>query len=715
MIKSDRTNKEVSLKTQYILVVVFAFFTHPCTTSQQMMKGFPGDAAYDSPDYWNGDLFFQQKMNDCKLGMFAESQDQHEPSPTHSFAHFQKPTRRLFSYRPAKGVTFDCSLSMSHWDDWTPTPLPTVDEYAKLYADKKWDEHRILNQPLMYYYDNFVEFAQQFESYDSYIDMFYRRYRNYSWIRKVANWFISNYCVGLANRFVFLKKQCDERKRQREEQRLRAEQYQKERAIVQKKLVELDELYAHTKDLLNTDDNKDQVPEEHRSARLATCANIQQELAFARQKMVVPDLCFSKAYSVDDGVVSCAQDYHIKKSYLTSFIGNAYEQQLHREHIEQLTQTHALSQQYALPRSNVPITALAQIIHCGLESNRKHHGAIATIVTNVGWAVLDVVKGFGDGIKLCGEHTYEMLRHPVMTVENITFGLCSLTYLIVSTCVRIERKQQHWEQLIDRGDFKALKREVKEAIQYMSECAAFCAETMSTWTVRGVVKHTTAFVLDCAVFHGLLTFAKFLCTTYVPPLLRSLAVELARLDRIPQQLRGAPLHYEVLIAPEVISSEKTIATVAQVGNSCERIVVEAEPYIDVVPKELPGCKTLPHALEAPVVCEEVIAQEAITTEKAVEIAAQTAEPAELVLLQTESGFVVELLPEELSSNKMISRPLMCESSTPPKAIATEKVVATSAAESVEIFVPKTDPIICPTPEHIEKLELLGLQPTKPKL
>lgn len=398
-------------------------------------------------------------------------------------------------------VTF--STRHRHFRHHTFTPHYNLDymsteQLAWYFFVNNYTEEDILSHPMLYMNQAYLAIAKQLPRYPEFVEKYYNKYSTYKGLYAV--WKIINfrYRDGMREKFAELYQECQD---QRFKERARKRREREERAKKEAALVYYTKLESITHDELMID----AIPHQHQQDRNKTQMYIKTTSDRG-----------TRQYAVTQDAITFAHTYGIIEHDLTSLQGNAYEQQLHTEFLEQLTEACTISTSYALQPKNILIDAVGHGAALGMEANRLQQPETATAWANLGWKVLDIIEGVGEGLVLFAENTADMLLHPKHTLKQAVHSLGMLTGLVARTCARAIGTASYWHELMEHGDGLLMAQEMDQVAQKAMAFGEYCIEKATSLEARNIAKYGTAITADIVLTHKMFVLSGTLCTRASP-------------------------------------------------------------------------------------------------------------------------------------------------------------------------------------------------------
>lgn len=355
------------------------------------------------------------------------------------------------------------------------------------FSSHGYTEDQILGSKELFASAAFVALAKQLPKYAEYVKKYYEEYRKFNWYTKFVGRVFSFYTRGFQDTFTRLYREC-------EQKRSACEEDTRKQNMLAAYCAKLDSL-AHD------DLTFDAVPHPHQQAREKACAQIKTN-ALDR---------FTRTYTVTQDTVTFAHEYAITEHDLTSLQGNTYEQQLHTEFLEQLSEAHTIYTSYALPK-NILIDAIGYSAAIGMEANRLQQPETATAWANFGWKALEIIKGVGDGLLLCAENIVHCIQDPKHAAKEFIHALGNL----VGCCARTIGTVTHWHELMEQGNGLLMAQEMDDIATKIALCSALCAEKLAEMSARDIAKNITYVAIDMVITHKMITLGSNLCSQLKP-------------------------------------------------------------------------------------------------------------------------------------------------------------------------------------------------------
>jgi hypothetical protein len=403
----------------------------------------------------------------------------------------------------SNSITFSTQHKQCHRHTAAPrydlTTMSTT-QLTHYFNTHGYTQEQILERKDLFASAAFVALAKQLPKYPEYIKKHYEEYRNFNWYTKGVGRIFSFYTPGFQATFARLYK---EYKRELQAKEKREHKKQDEYAKTQG---ELAAYCAKIESIAHDELTFDAMPYHHQQARRQACAKIKTNSSDRTPQK----------HAVTRDVITFAHEYHIAEHDLTSLRGNAYEQQLHIEFLEQLTEAYTISTSYALQPHNILIDAVGHSAALGMEANRLQQPGTATAWANLGWKVLDIIEGIGEGLVLFAENTTDMILHPRHTLKQMIHGLGMLTGLVARTCAHAIGTTSYWHELMEHGDGLLMAQEMAQVAQRTKAFGAYCIEKASSLETRDIAKYGTAIAADMLLTHKIFMFGGTLCTRATP-------------------------------------------------------------------------------------------------------------------------------------------------------------------------------------------------------
>jgi len=403
-------------------------------------------------------------------------------------------TRTVYVPHP---ITF--STQHKHFHHHNPAPRYNLhhmntEQLAWYFSTHGYTEGEVLSHPMLYMNKAYLALAKQLPRYPEYVKMYHDEYKKLNWFTKGLGRMLFIYKPKLQRQFALLWREC---KKVRE---------CKEREEHTKKQKELAAYNAKFEALANDEVMLDAVPYSHQQAR---------DKAHTHIKTAALDRA-TRQYIITHDVITFAHEYNIAERDLISLQGNAYEQQMHSEFLEQLTEAHIISSYYALQPKNILIDAVSRGIAIGMEANRLQQPDTATAWANFGWKALDLLQAAGEGLLLCAENTANMLLHPKHTLQQTVHGLGMITGLVARTCARTVGTALYWHELMQHGDGLMMAQEMDQVACKVKALGTYCIEKAASLEARDVVKYGTVIAADAILTHKMFMLGGTLCTRATP-------------------------------------------------------------------------------------------------------------------------------------------------------------------------------------------------------
>jgi hypothetical protein len=360
----------------------------------------------------------------------------------------------------------------------------------------------------------FVKFAKgiSIAAYESRIIELHETMHSYSFLGRIFRAVFSNLPWNLKKRICALYHEMLREKVQRAEDRKREQQ---EKITLQKQEQARNEYCQEVCTLLAAD-------AEWRS--IGQCISHEkclQRTAALEQLRAGNDTRQERSYAVTAETVSFAEQYEISTRSLLNTYSNCYEDQLHAELLELLDEAVTISDYYALQPCNVFFDALGNGIALGLEANRQHKTILAKTWTDYSWAVIEVMKGMGEGIVLGTQHTVEPVLHPMHTLQNFVYSLGAIT----GYCAHAIGTALRWNEMLERGEALLMISEMDAVAEQIAAIGAICAKELASTSNREIAKHGVALCIEGILFHKAFTIVYNLCCR-IRPLIATLVSSL---------------------------------------------------------------------------------------------------------------------------------------------------------------------------------------------
>jgi hypothetical protein len=250
-------------------------------------------------------------------------------------------------------------------------------QFARYFAN--CSKQDILKHYMLLTSNEFVKFVKTFPFYQDIIITLHKKLHKKDWIDKFLGLLSGSYCGGLQECVKRLHQEVQEQKQKEiiDQQK----QWQEEQDKIYKQKLE-----TVTQQCVQNDARKDALEMTGRN----------------------PHYRIFQSISVDKVVIDHAKEYGIAQKDITTGILNAYEYQLHKEFVEQLTELTNLADTYHVANTkNLFFDAIGEGIALGIEANKKHEPIIATRFADFGREALEVVKGIGEGVVFGAQEIYE--------------------------------------------------------------------------------------------------------------------------------------------------------------------------------------------------------------------------------------------------------------------------------------------------------------------
>lgn len=391
------------------------------------------------------------------------------------------------------------STQHKHFHHHNPAPRYNLhhmntEQLAWYFSAHGYTEGEVLSHPMLYMNKAYLALAKQLPRYPEYVKMYHDEYKKLNWFTKGLGRMLFIYKPKLQRQFALLWREC---KKVRE---------CKEREEHTKKQKELAAYNAKFEALANDEVMLDAVPYSHQQAR---------DKAHTHIKTAALDRA-TRQYIITHDVITFAHEYNIAERDLISLQGNAYEQQMHTEFLEQLDETHSISTAYALQPNHILIDAIGHGVAIGMEANRLQQPDTATAWANFGWKALDLLQAAGEGLLLCAENTANMLLHPQHTLQQTVHGLGMITGLVARTCARTVGTALYWHELMEHGDGLMMAKEMDQVACKVKTLGNYCIEKAASLEARDVVKYGTVIAADAILTHKMFMLGSTLCTRASP-------------------------------------------------------------------------------------------------------------------------------------------------------------------------------------------------------
>lgn len=400
-----------------------------------------------------------------------------------------------------------------------------TEQLARYFATQNYTEVDILSHPMLYMNPAYLALVKQLPRYPEFVKKYYEGYRKHKGFRAFWAWIHFRYRYGMREQFAFLYQECEKERivQEARERMHRAEKAQKEREV--RVLQEAADAYRAKIESIA----QDASPDEYQQSR---------EKAYQQIKIRGIDRA-THQYTVDRDVITFAHEYDIAESDLTMLHGNAYEQQLHAEFLEQLTAMNTISAYYAHQSKNILIDAVGHGAAIGMEANRLQQPDVATAWANFGWKVLDVIKGFGEGLLLFADNTVDMILHPQDTLMNVVHGIGFLIKSSAQTIAVSMGAAIKLNVLKELGDYDAYAEEVEHISKNIKTVQVVCTEQLAALSLKDTVKYSTACAADIMLSKKIFAFGSIICTRASPIIRNAFAHISERLVRMRNRMAQA--------------------------------------------------------------------------------------------------------------------------------------------------------------------------------
>ena len=374
--------------------------------------------------------------------------------------------------------------------------LMSTEQLMWYFSANSYTEGEVLSHPMLYTNAAYLAIAKQLPRYSEFVEKYYRRFSSYSWPFK---WWMTahfRYRKGLTKRFERLHQECEEQRRKQEasEHRNREECARKQKELA---------AYCTRLEALTYDECiLDAVPYSHHHAR---------DKALTHIKTMTADRITQK-YTVTPDTIAFAREYAIAEHDLNTLCGNAYEQQLHSELLEQLNEARSISTNYALQPKNVLIDAVCYGAAIGIEANRLQEPEIATAWANFGWKALEIMQGMGDALLLSAEHIIHIVQDPKRAAIECVQGLGN----IVGYCARMIGTVAYWHELMEQGNGLLIAQEMDDVASKMGLCSTLYVEKLAEMSARDIAKNITHIAIDMVLTHKMIMLGSHLCSQLKP-------------------------------------------------------------------------------------------------------------------------------------------------------------------------------------------------------
>jgi hypothetical protein len=449
----------------------------------------------------------------------------------------------------------------------------STEQLVRYFSSREYTEEDILSHPMLYMNQAYLAITKQLPRYPEFVEKYHKKYRQYKGFYKFWEKINFRYRSGMKKQFARLYRECREQAylTQKTRERKNHEEYarkQKEHAV-----------YCAELEALSHDDHMhDAVPYQHQQARKSACAQI---------KASMPDHTMRK-YTMTQDTVTFAHGYAITEHNLASLQGNAYEQQLHIEFLEQLTEAHTISTSYALQPKNILIDAIGHGAAIGMEANRLQQPNVATTWANLGWKVLDIMEGIGEGLVLFAENTADMILHPRHTLKQMIHGLGMVTGFVARTCARAMGTASYWHELMEHGDGLLMAQEMDQVAHKVSTFGAYCTEKAAALETRDIAKYGTAIAADMLLTHKMFLFGGTFCTRATPVIRDAMAHVSVRATAMGKSITNA-LEAARTESPALQTAEgmlmKASEELNKIGSAAVNIIKDARLALEAIHAE----------------------------------------------------------------------------------------------------------------------------------
>jgi hypothetical protein len=267
------------------------------------------------------------------------------------------------------------------------------------------------------------------------------------------------------------------------------------------------------------------------------CKGVEREkycknLAAQRAKRIAQT---TQITAFDSATLLFASKYGISEQHFFHTTTNVYEQQLHQEFVTQLSEGTKLTETYKNAASyKVFLDALGHGVAIGLEANQSHNIVAATRWADYGWAILDVVKGIGEGVILGACNTVnsvmQTVSHPIQTAHQLIHGIGTIAYFLAqatNTALKFER-------LIEFGDYKTFSIEAKTLSDQLNKVVQNSRDQLALMSQKEIARRAVAFGTELVLTGKVLTMAHNICTRLTPLALD--AVKILRDEQVAVEL-----------------------------------------------------------------------------------------------------------------------------------------------------------------------------------
>lgn len=445
-------------------------------------------------------------------------------------AYFNSPNNNSSTHTISVPNSITFSTQHKSFRHHTATPQYDLnrmktEQLAWYFAAQNYTEADILSHPMLYMNPAYLALVKQLPRYPEFVKKYYEEYRKHKGFRAFWEWIHFRYRYGMREQFAFLYQECEKERIAQEARECmhRAEKAQKERE--ERALKEATDVYCTKIESIA----QDAIPYEHQESREKAYQHIKaRDISRATHQ-----------YVVAQDIITFAHEYDITESDLATFHGNAYEQQLHTEFLEQLAFVHTISTYYTLQPKNILIDAVCHGAAIGMEANRLQQPDVATAWANFGWKVLDVIEGFGEGLLLCTENTVDMILHPQDTLINVIHGI---GFLIKSSAQAIAVGMGtaiKLNTLKELRDYDAYAEEVEHISNNIKTVQALCTEQLAALSLKDTVKYGTACAADIILSKKIFAFGMTICTRASPIIRNTFAYISERLARLRNGMSNA--------------------------------------------------------------------------------------------------------------------------------------------------------------------------------
>jgi len=391
-------------------------------------------------------------------------------------------------------VTFSTQHKYSHHHTSTPQynlHHMNTEQLAWYFSTHGYTEGEVLSHPMLYMNAAYLALAKQLPRYPEYVKMYHDEYKKFNWFTKGLGRILFIYKPKLQRQFALLWRECEKVRECKE----REERTQKQKGLA---------AYCAKLEALNYNELMiDAIPYQHKQARNKAQAHI---------KTAALDRATRQYTLTTHDIIIFASEYNIAECDLISLQGNAYEQQLHSEFLEQLDEALSISTAYALQPENILVDAIGHGIAIGMEANRLQQPDTATVWANFGWKAIEIIKGIGDGLLLCTESMVHCIHDSDCAIIEFVHALGNIT----GYCARAIGTVAHWHELMEQGNGLLMAQEIDDVTNRIAVCSTLCADKLSTMSTRDITKNITHIALDMVITHKMLTLGSTLCTQVKP-------------------------------------------------------------------------------------------------------------------------------------------------------------------------------------------------------